>query len=96
MSFGSWDREWVRLLHADLKRCGFKIFFDQKDLVPGKLHEPQLEQGMTQGHLIFVVSPDSVESYWVSQDQASAITATLLEHNPKADKRSCRGRVAWP
>ncbi len=69
LSFSSWDREWVRHLHADLERCGFKIYFDEKDLVPGKLYEPQLEQGLTQGHLIFVVSPDSMESSWVSQER---------------------------
>jgi len=68
LAFSSKDIEFVRRLDADLTKQGLRVWFDDRELKPGDEITPTLLHGIESSRsFIFIVSPDSVQSDWVTR-----------------------------
>lgn len=81
ISYSSVDREFVQRLATDLRvQEGIDASFDQWEINPGDLFPEQIERALTEANvLIFVLSPDSVDSRWVAYERQSWLTMQIDE-----------------
>lgn len=69
ISHRSENKPWVITLAENLKKCGFSLFLDIWDLVPGHPLNPQLHNAIScSEHFILVATPESLESSWVQDE----------------------------
>jgi TIR domain-containing protein len=101
------QKPWVRQMVRQLRECGLQVFFDEDSdsIPPGSPVLETLEQGLQNSkHLIFVITPSSVASDWVSlelsitlhQDPAAKkglLIPLLLEKTPDSDIRASVRRL---
>lgn len=81
ISYSSVDREFVQRLATDLRvQEGIDASFDQWEINPGDLFPEQIERALAEADvLIFVLSPESVDSRWVSYERQSWLTMQIDE-----------------
>jgi len=69
LSHASANKAWVEILARNLKDRGFKVFYDEWSLVPGKDLVPGLYDGLQASQAgILVVSPEAANSGWVGRE----------------------------
>jgi hypothetical protein len=81
ISYSSVDREFVQRLATDLRvQEGIDASFDQWEINPGDLFPEQIERALAEANvLIFVLSPERVDSRWVSYERQSWLTMQIDE-----------------
>lgn len=73
------DKDWTRLLSANLRKQGLSVFFDEESFIPGESHVTALDRALRQCRKAIVVCSDrTVESGWAQKE-----IATLLERGTK-------------
>jgi tetratricopeptide (TPR) repeat protein len=74
LSYNSAQKEWVRELARRLRDSGFNVWFDEWRLRGGESWIQGLERGVEESeHLVFVVSPESIEAAWPTFEQLIAL-----------------------
>jgi hypothetical protein len=76
----SWVREVVRQWRNEL---GLRVFFDEDSIMGGHSIDDAIETGLKASrHVVLFLSPEAVESRWVTLEQSIAIYA-----DPDAQRR---------
>ncbi len=64
-------KPWVDVLARNLRNRGYRVFFDEWDMIPGQSIVQQLYDGLQQSRKgILVVTPEAIDSGWVREDYA--------------------------
>jgi len=81
ISHSSIDKPFVERLATDLRtREGIDAWLDKWEILPGDRIPDKLEDGLTNaGILVLVLSPDSVNSQWVSYEKDAWLMAQVEE-----------------
>jgi hypothetical protein len=81
ISHSSIDKPFVERLATDLRtREGIDAWLDKWEILPGDRIPQKLEEGLSNaGILVLVLSPDSVNSQWVSYEKDAWLTAQVNE-----------------
>ncbi|HEY9676081.1 MAG TPA: toll/interleukin-1 receptor domain-containing protein [Waterburya sp.] len=81
ISHSSIDKPFVERLATDLRtREGIDAWLDKWEILPGDRIPEKLEEGLANaGILVLVLSPDSVNSQWVSYEKDAWLTAQVDE-----------------
>lgn len=81
ISHSSIDKPFVERLATDLRtREGIDAWLDKWEIMPGDRIPQKLEEGLsTAGIFILVLSPESVNSQWVSYEKDAWLTAQVNE-----------------
>lgn len=81
ISHSSIDKPFVERLATDLRtREGIDAWLDKWEILPGDRIPDKLEEGLTNaGILVLVLSPDSVNSQWVSYEKDAWLMAQVEE-----------------
>jgi hypothetical protein len=81
ISHSSIDKPFVERLATDLRtREGIDAWLDKWEILPGDRIPEKLEEGLSNaGILVLVLSPDSVNSQWVSYEKDAWLTAQVNE-----------------
>lgn len=89
ISHSSVDKPFVERLATDLRtREGIDAWLDKWEIMPGDRIPQKLEEGLASaGIFIFVLSPESVNSQWVSYEKDAWLTAQIDEE-VRANKES--------
>ena len=75
ISYSSENKPWVRVLAKNLKVNGFKVFFDEWSMIPGKSIARQLADALKcSNRAILIASPEAVESGWVNDEYEQMIS----------------------
>ena len=75
LSYSSFDRSWALKLKAALEQRGLKIWMDTAQIRPGDVFVNALERGLEGSRCVgLVVSPESVQSGWVQEEYARALS----------------------
>lgn len=69
------DNAWTHGLVAELRRLGYDIWFDFDSLPPGGSFLEALQSQAQTRDFIFVVSPDSLASFWIQREITIALQA---------------------
>ncbi|MGB7439771.1 MAG: toll/interleukin-1 receptor domain-containing protein [Coleofasciculaceae cyanobacterium] len=91
ISHSSIDKPFVERLATDLRtREGIDAWLDKWEIMPGDRIPEKLEEGLANaGTLVLVLSPDSVNSQWVSYEKDAWLTAQVDEEKQaKLESRS--------
>ena len=68
------DKPWVRHFYKFLCDKGLSVFFDEESIEFGVDSTASIEEGLEHSkHVLFVISPDSVASGWVSLETSIGI-----------------------
>jgi hypothetical protein len=92
ISHSSIDKPFVERLAGDLRtREGIDAWLDQWEILPGERIPQKLEEGLSNADIfVFVLSPESVNSQWVSYEKDAWLMA-------QADEvKTCKARVTSP
>lgn len=81
ISHSSIDKPFVERLATDLRtREGIDAWLDKWEILPGDRIPEKLEEGLSSaGIFVLVLSPDSVNSQWVSYEKDAWLTAQVNE-----------------
>ena len=81
ISHSSIDKPFVERLATDLRiREGIDAWLDKWEILPGDRIPKKLEEGLSSaGIFVLVLSPDSVNSQWVSYEKDAWLTAQVNE-----------------
>ena len=81
ISHSSIDKPFVERLATDLRtREGIDAWLDKWEILPGDRIPEKLEEGLSNaGIFVLVLSPDSVNSQWVSYEKDAWLTAQVNE-----------------
>ncbi|HAG84646.1 MAG TPA: hypothetical protein DCL61_26705 [Cyanobacteria bacterium UBA12227] len=81
ISHSSIDKQLVERLAADLRtREGIDAWLDKWEILPGDRIPERLEEGLSNaGIFILILSPESVNSQWVSYEKDAWLTAQVNE-----------------
>jgi hypothetical protein len=75
ISYSSLDRPWALKLKTALEQRGLKIWMDTAQIQPGEVFVNALERGLDRSRCVgLVVSPESVQSGWVQEEYARALS----------------------
>ena len=62
-------KRWVEVLAQNLHKCGYNVFLDVWELVPGRSLVDGLYQGLQRSRAgVLVVTPEAWESGWVREE----------------------------
>src|SRR4028119_1319134 len=81
ISHSSIDKPFVEHLATDLRiREGIDAWLDKWEILPGDRIPQKLEEGLSNpGVFVLVLSPESVNSQWVSYEKDAWLTAQVNE-----------------
>lgn len=98
ISHSSIDKPFVARLAADLRtREGIDAWLDQWEIRPGDRIPEKLEEGLSNaGIFVFVLSPESVNSQWVSYEKDAWLTAQLDEEKRAREESRTPSRRLIP
>ncbi len=83
LSYSSKDRSWVNHLKEALQKQGLKVWLDHDQIRPGDLFAGALEQGLEESKAVaLIVSPESMESGWVEEEYARALSLAQGKRQP--------------
>lgn len=69
ISYSSADKPFVKKLDAALSFNGVPVFLDDRDIAVGDSIPTRIYEGIEQAsHLVYVISPRSIESKWVQEE----------------------------
>ena len=75
VSYRSTDRPWAMSLVARLEGAGYRVFIDQKELLPGDHLAGQLQTALTRSHAaVVLVSRGWLESRWCQEEAEALLT----------------------
>ena len=79
VSYRSTDRPWAMSLVARLEGAGYRVFIDQKELLPGAHLADQLQSALTRSHAaVVLVSRGWLDSPWC-QEEANVLLKRATE-----------------
>ncbi|NEO32172.1 MAG: toll/interleukin-1 receptor domain-containing protein [Symploca sp. SIO3C6] len=96
ISHSSIDKPFVERLATDLRtREGIDAWLDKWEIMPGDRIAQKLEEGLANaGILLLILSPDSVNSQWVSYEKDAWLMAQVDEEKlAKQESRLPQGRL---
>ena len=74
LSYSSEDKPWVSEFLATLKGAGIENWFDASDLNPGERWQEKILEALRDSEpLVFVLSPNSIESPWTFFEIGAAV-----------------------
>ena len=70
------QKPWVRSFVRQWRDLGLRVFFDEDSIDPGEEVVAGIERGITGSrHIVFFITPTSVESSWVALETSLSLTA---------------------
>lgn len=82
LSHNSKDKDAVRTLYKALTARGIDSWFDEKDLAPGSLWQPELEKGIRDATAIAVCLGTSGKGPWQDEEMQAALSLGVREEKP--------------
>jgi len=74
LAYSSKDKAWVSEFADALREAGVDAFFDASDLAPGERWQDILQEALRHSKtLLFILSPNSVESPWTFFELGAAL-----------------------
>lgn len=81
LSYSHADAPFVLRLHDDLTKRGLKVWLDVASIPPGAVMSEKIEEGINKcAYFIVTLSPEAVQSAWVRQECAMAVTRSCQTH----------------
>ncbi len=69
LSYANSDADFARKMVAWLRSCGFKVWIDEEQLVPGSRFRAGLEQGLRESkHLLAILTPAYISRSWTQRE----------------------------
>jgi tetratricopeptide (TPR) repeat protein len=80
VSYRSTDRLWALSLVPRLEGAGYKVFFDQREVVPGDVLAGQLKEALARSHsAIVLLSRGWLESSWCRAEEDMLVSRAIEE-----------------
>lgn len=74
LSYSEKDRRWAKKLSAQLEKAGFKVWYAERELLPGANWAEEVERALAQSDaVVALVSPDAVASRWFHHEIEHAL-----------------------
>jgi TIR domain len=88
----SWaDKPFVRRLANDISKNGFKVWFDEFELLPGDSLYEKIQSGIkNSAWFLIVLSPDSVQSKWCKRELHNAMEEEFARNHVYVVPVLCR------
>jgi len=80
ISYSHKHRDWVRSFVKGLEEHNLKVWFDEKTILPGEFFVEKLDEGIRNSNaVVYIVTPEVVNSKWVLVELGSLPTSSPLD-----------------